>query len=500
MRNNYSVEGLEAGWNLAFFDPTTTSFKVWLGVLKTNRKKKDNLLIEILDTEGKLIQSISSGTIQWRRPFQGHERGFYSLLTINDLTPNTRYQVRVTEAFTQPDSNAPITDPGSGEPMVDTLIDGQCKTLPVSLPNNAETPFCVLLGSCLSQKYDGHSASNAVHALCDKESEKYHPDISVLAGDQVYLDLGIRGISTIPEEISEYVGEKYAEAWMSLEGFLRNSACVNLADDHEFWNNYPDFSTNEAVYLYPLRDKQVRSAFTAAALDGVRNVQQVKPVRIIKLGNDLSFCFADMRSDRTIKPRKLMNEDHFSEVLNWAEHLTTPGVLAIPQALFVEKGNGFDYNLPNFKDDYSRLLAALAKTGNDILILTGDVHYGRVAKSKLGNANIYEVIASPLSNIPGFSGTLATATPPTEIPRFPQISVPGLPGKSKVTTIAEIEEVSDPLDFRYPDTRTREHFATLGFSKTEGAGIQVDINYWAVRKFYKSGSPKKLESCTIYLK
>ena len=60
-------------------------------------------------------------------------------------------------------------------------------------------------------------------------------------------------------------------------------------------------------------------------------------------------------------------------------------------------GRFTDYGLPDYRQ-FGDLARILLSTGHDIVVLTGDVHYGRVAISDLpAGSRLIEVIASPFA-------------------------------------------------------------------------------------------------------
>ena len=116
----------------------------------------------------------------------------------------------------------------------------------------------------------------------------------------------------------------------------------------------------------------------------LRTCSSVQSWRSWDFPPDLSICFADLRSFRKPNLGGLMKAEDLNRLLAWAKGLTTPGVLVIPQPLLVTK-NPHESNLLDYTQDYCRLLAALGSTGHDIVVMSGDVHYGRVVSVKLGH-------------------------------------------------------------------------------------------------------------------
>ena len=131
---------------------------------------------------------------------------------------------------------------------------------------------------------------------------------------------------------------------------------------------------------------------------------------------DLSICVADARANRTPTSKRFMDDADLDDIARWARGLRNPGCLVLGQLLFARKAGTFskhmDLGLPDF-DQYAGLLDALSGSGQSIVILTGDVHFGRVAVCELLNGKqIVEVVASPMA--------LVAPVPPNEWKSAPQ--------------------------------------------------------------------------------
>mgnify|MGYP001257586281 CR=1 FL=1 len=67
-------------------------------------------------------------------------------------------------------------------------------------------------------------------------------------------------------------------------------------------------------------------------------MQQSSKIDTFDIGDDLSFCVADLRSYRS--KTQFIDNQGFKQMLNWAQGLTKPGVLVIPQIL--QKGGSLE--------------------------------------------------------------------------------------------------------------------------------------------------------------
>ncbi len=169
-------------------------------------------------------------------------------------------------------------------------------------------------------------------------------------------------------------------------------------------------------------------------------------------------------------------------------------MLAIPQPLIVAP-NPLERNLMSYKSQYRELLKALGSTGKSIVVLSGDVHFGRIATTTLGpkGGKLVEVIASPLSNLTFLEG-LATSTPELDPGKFPHeaVSIPGWePAEVCCSAGAAVSTRNGwPLS-AYPCDRTTEHFMTVGFRRNEQGGVELLVDAWRVRDRDDANLPRR---------
>ena len=133
-------------------------------------------------------------------------------------------------------------------------------------------------------------------------------------------------------------------------------------------------------------------------------------------------------------------------------------ILVLGQPIFTGgaglKGYIADWGLPDF-DQYRDLVRCLASTPHDIVVLTGDVHFGRVASCTApGGRQIVELIASPFALVDGFARGQWKPAPAM----YPAVPVPGDPGSP--TTTRRISQIAN-------------HAMTVGFN---AAGQEIGMN------------------------
>ncbi|MDN4501105.1 hypothetical protein QX776_01715 [Alteromonadaceae bacterium BrNp21-10] len=470
--NLADIQSNTSQWSLVVHKVSQTTVELWAGTLFGTLKKPQHAKI-LVKQNNDLIKTIDITLDQWQRPFAQikHQR-FYVFTSVDGLQAGQNYQVEFYRQLDLPE----YAD------QWQLLRDAVFSTLPNALPTDAEGAFTIGLGSCFYEHRDGGQAAASYKALYDRADKIWQPDISFLVGDQVYLDIGFDSLSPITKEIRQRVADDYAKHWQALGSILSRGGTWMLPDDHEYWNDYPFYDTFVPT-LVMLQVDYVRRAWTSTAKDGVENVQRSAKVDIFSIGNDVSFCVADLRSYRS--KTQFIDQQGFAQMIDWAEGLTSPGVLVIPQIL-VNGKNKVERNLLSFPSQYNRLLTALASSGNDILVLSGDVHYGRIAQVKLGDngAKLIEVVSSPMSNLTGFN-SIATDTAKSSPEYFPDpksLNKPSLtPQKVDYSDNYNVKSRRGFPGSAYWKKRTREHFMTVSLSK-DSQGVKLNVEAWRVRQ------------------
>ena len=481
---------------------TTGSMRLWVGTLERDMQMPVKARVRVCDGSGRQVRVRPIRHVDWERPFPAASQDrFYKSFTFRGLRPGRMYRAY----FERWRADVKAWE---------ILRSASIRTLPVRLPLHKPhiKPFTIALGSCYWPDQDGGRVGTAYRGLYDHPGHPHDsPDLTVLTGDQVYLDVGFELRSRVPREVRRRIAQDYARHWQGLSDVLTRGATYMLPDDHEWYNGYPDPDPNNP-YLWALQDKKVRKAWERTARQGIENVQQCPVVEIMEFPGDLSLCFADLRSFRKPNLGGLMNPKDLNRVLAWAQGLTTPGVLVSPQPLVVTR-NPHEANLLDYTEDYCRLLAALGSTGHDIVVMSGDVHYGRVVSVKLGarGATLHEVVSSPLSNLTYLNAWFATNQNRLTPARFPDRrafdhpqgkqhlsgwesqTVNHYPEKNKDGSRYDIEPKTSWRKWIYPGTRTREHFMTIAFSRHgNGSGIRMTVKGWLVRDVDKDQQRKRI--------
>ena len=461
--------------------------EVWVGTLFPTLKKPERARVRLITKNGKVRTRVIR---KWQRPFPGMKQRFFAVVTFRGLEAGNDYRLEFERRIE--------AAPRAGiRRRWQRLRSGTFRTLPSRVPEKGRDAFTIALGSCFYHHRDGGRAAASYKALYERGRNTIRPDVTVLTGDQVYLDIGFDSLSLIEKEIRERIADDYALHWQALGSLLSRGGTWMLPDDHEYWNDFP-FTDSLLPTLLALKLPHVRNSWTKAASDGVRNVQRSPVVESFTLGNDLSVCLADLRSRRS--KHRLLPEVPFKSLLDWAGSRTCPGVLVLPQPLIVEQ-NHVERNLRSYETQYARLLDALGSVRHDVVVLSGDVHFGRIASVPIGKkgTRLVEIISSPMSNLTGIINGLATGVAtarPAGFPHGAAAKTLGWPprkvdydknGRAGGPFFVKSQKGGSSLD--YPRDRTQEHIMTVSFCRLpDSRGIEVTAQAWLLRQRTKAGN------------
>lgn len=392
---------------------------------------------------GNRVVSLPSG---WQRFAAGGRTLLARRAVVDRLSPRRTYPVRLLRGA-QAVAGATVT------------------TLPERLPTPAERPFTVLTGSCFCAAQDpGGLAGAAVRQL----PAQARPDVTIVSGDQVYLDspaLHFLACTHRPDELAGELLASYLATWGQrtpgggYREVLSAGATYFSSDDHELWNNAPE----PTPYVRDSWTASGRAAWLRLGRELYHIFQAAAGGSRFAIGQ-LSFLVADTRLARTADLSTLIDPRELASLAGWVGGLRGPGVLVVGQPLFAEesgwRGALTDRSLADFRQ-YHELVAALAGSRHDIVVLTGDVHFGRLATCQLpGGARIIELIASPFALVdPIATGKWKPA--PATFPAAPRRGGPRFP----VAT--------------HGYRRADEHFLTLAFSGA-GPAVRLAATSWTI--------------------
>jgi hypothetical protein len=409
---------------------TSTTADVWAAVMSLNARP--------IAPQGAVLQNESTGErtplagwTEWLVPNQ--QAGVVCCrLQLQGLSPRVRQQVRLVLADGRAAARAWIN------------------TLPDRVPGIDEQPFTLLLGSCFCAAEDKSGRTGKAFAALPAA---LHPDLKLLGGDQVYLDSPFYKFMFLPhtkQGLAETFLKNYVATWTQtgdLQGFqqlLMDGPTIFSSDDHEFWNNAPFRSF--AINTWTEGGRHDWWELASGLLTAFQMPGTGTTIRETVVG-DLQLLVADTRINRRDDRTTFLAPSDMDRVVAWIQGLTSPGLLSIGQPLFAPTtgitGNIADWNLPDFQQ-YEVLVRALLDAPQSVIILTGDVHFGRVARTvNARGAEIVEIIASPMSLVTA-GGERTWHQPPGQ---FPFAAIPGV--------------ASRPIDTITTWQRAGDHFVTI---------------------------------------
>lgn len=363
------------------------------------------------------------------------------------------------------------------------------RPFPSELPG-AEGWFHILLVSC----YHAATSPGSIIAQVMRDIAKIcRPSLSLLMGDQVYLDLPT--IKDFPEDANDLAAQfehDYVRNWFEEDGYrdvLAAAPSVSMPDDHEYWNNFPHTSPfiqntwgPQGRADWQLAARALFDAFQApdpaTVGDGV--IIDIPPVSIF-ISDTRTWRQAD--ASATMSPQGLTNLKKWLTRLNADGHtgIFISGQSMLDPAAGVIGGTVGDKSLSNY-GDFPEIMESLSQLKKPFILITGDVHWGRVVQVRdLWHDNrvcAYEIITSPASlvetvgsdqwkSVKGWLGGLIGPTnpwprhsPPHEIAQWQ-----GLPASRFETTVRH--------------GQTGNQVAVLGLRRF-GDGVQARIGYFSL--------------------
>ncbi|MFJ3485944.1 hypothetical protein ACIPL1_21490 [Pseudomonas sp. NPDC090202] len=296
-----------------------------------------------------------------------------------------------------------------------------------TLPSTADG-LKVVVASCY---YDGNNRLLANAPLPQTYLNIQNtPHVKVLSGDQIYLDLEFWGLVPAPldntwQRYEEQWYESRFLAWMSRGGNL----CI--ADDHEFWNNYPSSrragilsgifkrppqaiadDMNRAFMIYQAvlnADPDTLAAGGPLTEEELHCFEFPGKLAPASLSKTFSMLVLDTRTQRSDPPPAGVQTGQFSEpawlatTIQRVQQREAPVLLVTSQSMLDKGGDATDSNLNDYKRQFDALWLALLSRKHSTLLLTGDIHWSRAQQITKANSDQdvhdYEIVSSALSRI-----------------------------------------------------------------------------------------------------
>lgn len=475
------------------------AIQLWIGQFDTARPLPPQVSVDQAPA-GAAVQVLLPPTPirDAMRAAPGSPANHRSVVRISGLAPGESYTVRV--------------DVGGESRSLSV------RTLPSQLPRLTDGGFNIFLCSCYYQPEDASGTfGNVINKILMR------PDLTFMMGDQIYGDLPLDIDWPGGASIANLLGGKYIRNFASralesggLSRVLQRSPVVCVADDHEYWNNYP-FRQAQLPNTWTKVDSK---AWKKAAMELYEDYQLgpgLAPGFAFRLDIDpLKILVLDTRSLRDEGFVRLLDVDAEKAFNAWMDDLLAArtqgrpafGLLSSGQALFAKateesKRERADAELSNWTQFDDLLVAGLEKLADGnvpVIYVTGDVHWGRVSQGrsplKDSQPMIHEVICSPstLIRVPvvdrakeawqGFQGIFGKAG------RWPRHSLPdNVPDRLGKSMRFALEcKVGQPSDRGFKRQGDQVAMLTIG---TAGGGIDFRVTYFEVSAEATGATPER---------
>ncbi len=476
--------------------------RIWVGILAPQAP----VLVWHLDGE-----RIAAGRIHSLRPLASAipvnlldalpADNFTGVFEISGLHPGTSYTVSISARTAGATASAEL----------------RTRTLPCSVPSLLDGTFNVLLASCF---YEAEDKTGQAGIFAGQLNSAARPDLTLLLGDQVYLDLPT--LADFPNNAAalarRFEGD-YRANWQGEAGYsqlLRVAPTASVPDDHEYWNNFPHASP----FIQNSWTQSGRDSWTAAAAALFKAFQfsyepdayyhggpaELGDASVIEV-EPLSFFLADGRSKRdparatvlTARARKQLEHWVSDTIQNRRIGLFITGQSLLDSAAEGIRGKVADYLMPNYGDFHHIInaLGRLAEAGLPVILITGDVHWGRVAASRdtrTGRESIFEIISSPTSLVSTVGKDQVISlrdaiTGKTDV----------WPRHSRPRPAPEFLWFGD-FGTRFVCTRVHEqrgnHFVLLSFARS-GTGVRLRATYYPIHEDVNQRTPQAVREISL---
>jgi hypothetical protein len=267
----------------------------------------------------------------------------------------------------------------------------------------------ILMVSCYHQAED---RGGLAARTCEKIPPTMRPELTLLMGDQVYLDLPtLKDFPDDEAKLAVRFETDYRKNWDrggGLAGILDAAPSVCCPDDHEYWNNFPHSSPIIQNSWKEASRKRWKSA-ADQTFDAFQVPVPAKRGDCVEIDiAPLSVIVLDQRSMRRDDRSATLTPAGLAQLNAWVDRVISErkfGAVVTGQSLLDKPVGEFggkvaDWMLSNY-NDYAlvlRALARLADAGRPVLLLTGDVHWGRITSIKqAGRTRFFEIVCSPAS-------------------------------------------------------------------------------------------------------
>lgn len=250
------------------------------------------------------------------------------------------------------------------------------------------------------------------------------PHLRINCGDQVYLDLALSGLHPRHDfsgDADPYA--QYRQQWQRPDFVAWMAAAPNLcmADDHEFWNNFPSAARlpNTPGLKPPAARVQARMYGAFMLYQASLNADPDALLADHSRGLDhdalrtfawpaagpqtlpVSLFMLDTRSERRLPRDKsgwqFCKPAWLQQALDWIAALDQPGLLVTSQSLLELSGD--EAELIDCRHQFGALMQAIADSPHQLALLTGDIHWSRAQWLTCQHTRHVEIVSSAVARI-----------------------------------------------------------------------------------------------------
>ena len=344
----------------------------------------------------------------------------------------------------------------------------------------------LILASCFYAPNNRLSAGRAFPAHFSEPNPP--PHLKILCGDQIYLDLTAGGLVPLPSFHDVHPWDRYLAQWLDpdFQAWMEAGANLCMADDHEFWNNYPSptrlipllnnafqapvealrTEMYEAFVIFQATLNADPAALWAGTplnslpIHSFEFPGQAAPVAFQAL---FSMMVLDTRTRRLMPASGQAGSGQFTDpawadqTIAWLKGLKGPGILVTTQPL-LDKPGDTEAGLPDFGNQFRDLWMAVCSCPHQLVLMTGDIHWSRaqqIVDMKPAGCH-YEIISSALSRI-AFHSDVNTLTSINSLTKWNG-------GEASAIRIA--------------DSNAPRNFATISLSRGSKGGLAYRVQWW----------------------
>jgi hypothetical protein len=367
-------------------------------------------------------------------------------------------------------------------------VTAALRAVPSAVRPGLDAGFHLMLASCF---YADEDKAGVAGVSMDSVLRGVTPDMLLLMGDQVYLDLPpIKNLPDARPALARKFEQDYARNWFDEGAYfkvLHAAPYACMPDDHDYWNNFP----MPSVQSQNTWNAAGRAAWGDVARMLYGQFQHVDPTPVgtpVQIDVDpLSFFILDSRAWRDPDFQFTMTQQARDALADWVSRCIRErklGVFANGQSLLMPRAGTLnkrfgDSTMNNYADFRFLIgqLDRLMREAGDVLLLTGDMHWGRIVRLTPKDAlnsgmQMVELISSPTSLV------VTPLRDPLAVAQADKRELwPRHSDATLVGGVVELEGARSPFFASTPFRHRGNHVCVLAFRR-RGDSLEVTPRYF----------------------